>query len=46
MIDDEVKREMLEKCASDIMFDYERLTAREKEVFDRKYGERVSEMMI
>ena len=46
LIDEEAKREVLEKCASDIMFDYERLNQDEKQAFDGKYGERVSEMMI
>ena len=46
IIDEEAKREVLEKCASDIMFDYELLTFEEKEIFDRKYGEQVSEMMM
>lgn len=37
---------MLESCASDIMFDYERLTENEKAIFDQKYGELVQQMMI
>ena len=46
IIDEETKRDLLEKCASDIMFDYERLTEREKECFDQAHGEQVQEMMI
>ena len=46
IIDDEAKRQVLESCASDIMFDYERLTENEKAIFDPKYGELVQEMMI
>lgn len=46
VIDEEAKRDLLEKCASDIMFDYERLDERERECFDQTHGERVQEMMI
>ena len=46
IIDEEAKRDLLEKCASDIMFDYERLDAQERECFDQAHGERVQEMMI
>lgn len=46
VIDEEAKRDVLEQCASDIMFDYERLTDFEKQNFDERYGELVQEMMI
>ena len=41
IVDEEAKREILEKCASDIMFEYERLSSQEKQCFDEQYGEMV-----
>lgn len=36
----------MESCASDIMLNYDRLTADERAAFDRHYGELVQEMMV
>ena len=46
IIDDQAKREVLEKCASDIMFDYERLNVHERANFDQQYADQVEEMMV
>lgn len=46
IIDEEAKREVLEQCANDIMFDYERLTDFQKSNFDEQFGELVQEMML
>lgn len=46
VLDEEVKREVLENCASDIMLNYDRLTSDEKSAFDGHYGELVSETML
>ena len=45
-MDEEVKRDVLESCASDIMFNYERLSEEEKAVFDGQFGDQVGQMMI
>lgn len=46
LMDDEIKRTLLEKCAADIMCDLERLTDSERARFDAKYGLLVEEMMV
>ena len=45
IIDEEAKREILEKSASDIMLDLERLTVEEMESFEHKYGEMTRTML-
>jgi len=45
IIDEECKREILEKSASDIMFDVERLTDEERAQFEFRYGEMTRQMM-
>ena len=46
LVDDDIKRNLIEKCAADIMCDLERLTDRERTKFDAKYGNLVEEMMV
>ena len=46
LMDDDIKRDLIEKCAADIMCDLERLTDSERTKFDAKYGNLVEEMMV
>ena len=46
LMDDDIKRDLIEKCAANIMCDLERLTDSERTQFDSKYGNLVEEMMV
>ena len=46
VVEEEFKREILEKSAADIMTDYERLTRAEQKLFDSTYGKLIEEMMV
>ena len=45
IIDEECKRQILEKSVSDITLDIERLTDEERVRFDKQYGEMVNQML-